>query len=111
MNSGFFMELEPYFEVERHRCPFHGFTAILNFMRDSGDNQCALKIGLYDPCQMEMAGDKPCWVGCVFNTEENRKIIEGNLGKIRVFPKEFRPPKTRSWPGISLGDWMIYSQQ
>jgi len=102
-------EIRPY--VLRPPCPFHGFTSILRFMRDSGDNQCALKIELYDPCQMEIAGDKPIWVGCPLNTEENRKEIEGNLEKIRVFPRERRPLKKRSWPGISLGDWMIYSQK
>ena len=102
-------EIKPY--TPRPACPFYGFTAMFSFMRDSGDNQCALKIGLYDPCQMEIAGDKPIWVGCPLNIEENRKEIEGNLEKIRVFPREHRPLKKRSWPGISLRDWMIYSQQ
>ena len=102
-------EIKPY--TPRPACPFYGFTTILHFMRDSGDNQCALKIELYDPCEMEMAGDKPIWIKCPLNTEENRKEIEGNLEKIKVFPREHRPAKKRSWPGISLRDWMIYSQR
>ena len=104
-------EIKPYFEVERFACPFYGFSLRGKLMTDSKGNQCSLKTESYDPCQMEMAGDKPIWIKCPLNTEENRKEIEGNLEKIRVFPREHRPLKKRSWPGISLGDWMIYSQQ
>jgi hypothetical protein len=95
-------EIKPY--VPRPNCFLYGFTTILRFMRDSGDNQCALKIRFYDPCEMEMMGDKPRWSECPLNTEENRKNIEGNLEKIRVFPKEFRPAKGK-WDGILLKVW------
>lgn len=96
-------EIRPY--VLRPPCPFYGFTAILGFMRDSKDNQCALKIELYDPCQMELDGDKPRWSICPFNTKENRKEIEGKLEKIRVFPREHRPAKGK-WKGWPLEIWM-----
>lgn len=96
-------EIRPY--VLRPPCPFYGFTAILRFMRDSGDNQCALKIGLYDPCQMKLDGDQPKWSICPFNTEENRKKIAGPLEKIRVFPREHRPAKGK-WDGWPLEIWM-----
>ena len=96
-------EIKPY--TPRPNCFLYGFTTILRFMRDSGDNQCALKIRLYDPCEMEMMGDKPRWSECPLNTEENRKNIEGNLEKIRVFPKEFRPAKGK-WDGWPLKIWM-----
>ena len=82
-------------------------------MKDSGGNQCGLKTDVYSACQMEIDGDKPGWSKCPFNTKENGKKIAGNLEKIKVFPREFRPsenPKEKgeSWEGILLKDWMIY---
>jgi len=114
MNSGVFMrfslkrkdkEIRPY--VLRFDCPFYEFTNLFDAMIDFRDNQCGLKSGLYgNPCQMKNAGDKPNWSRCPFNTEKNRKKIEGDLEKIRVFPREFRPQKAKSWDGIPLEIWM-----
>lgn len=101
-------EIKPYTEVERYPCPFRGFHEVLGMMLDSGGNHCALKTEPYDPCQMEMAGTKPIWTECVRNTKQNRKKIEGDLEKVRVFPREFRPPKIKSWKGISLMSWVKY---
>lgn len=110
LNSGVFMELKPYAQVERHRCPFYGFSAMhTGIMKDSGGNQCALittSHNLY--CRMEIMGDKPRWSGCVFDTKENRTKLAGSLEKIKVFPREFRPPKIKSWKGISLMSWVNY---
>jgi len=119
MNSGVFMrltlkrkdkEIKPYFEVERTHCPFRGFHygGIPNVFLDSDGNQCALKIRSYSPCQMEMAGDEPNWSECYFNTEKNREKLAGILETTRVFPREFRPPKIKSWKGISLMSWIKY---
>lgn len=103
------MELKPYTPVERTRCAFYGFSLRGKLMTDSKGNQCALKTESYDPCQMEIAGNEVRWSsGCPFNTEENRKYIEENSEKVRVFPREFRPPKAKSWDGISLKIWMDY---
>lgn len=97
-------EIRPY--VLRPDCAFHGFSGMSDVMMDSGGNQCALKTDSYSPCQMEMRGNKPYWSECPFNTEENRKYIEENPEKVKVFPRELRPPKAKSWDGISLKDWM-----
>ena len=117
MNSGVFMmsllkrkskEIKPYTPVERPPCPFHGFSAMSGgVMMDSEGNQCALETKSYHPCGMKTAGDKPYWSDCPFNTEENRKKLQGDLEKVRVFPREFRPQKAK-WDGILLKDWMIY---
>ncbi len=97
-------EIRPY--VLRPDCAFHGFSGMFDgVMMDSGGNQCALKTGSYSPCQMEMRGNKPYWSECPFNTEENRKYIEENSEKVRVFPREHRPAKAKKWDGISLKDW------
>lgn len=100
-------EIRPY--VLRPDCPFYGFDSVFDalVMKDSGGNQCALKTDSYSPCQMEMIGNKPSWFECPFNTEKNRKKIEGDLEKIRVFPREFRPEKAE-WDGISLKNWMMH---
>lgn len=118
MNSGVFMrlslkrkdrEIKPYSEVERTRCPFHGFSAMPGgVMMDSEGNQCALKTGSYSPCGMKTAGDEPYWSECPFNTEENRTRLAGSLEEIKVFPREFRPAKGKSWDGISLMSWVKY---
>jgi hypothetical protein len=102
-------EIKPYFELERDPCPFRGFHIAHDMMFDSKGNQCALKTGSYSPCGMETAGNKPNWYKCSFNTEENRKKLQKDLGKVSVFPRECRPPtKIKSWKGILLKDWMIY---
>ena len=97
-------EIRPY--VLRSDCAFQGFSGMSDVMMDSGGNQCALKIDSYSPCQMEMRGNKPSWSECPFNTEKNRKYIEENSEKVRVFPRECRPPKAKKWDGILLKDWM-----
>ncbi len=101
-------EIKPYTQVERFPCLFRGFHVALGMMLDSGGNECALKTRSYSPCQMEMRGNKPSWSECPFNTEENRTKLAGSLEKIRVFPREFRPPKIKSWEGISLMSWVKY---
>lgn len=103
-------ELKPYLEVERTGCPFYGFHygGTPNVFFDSKGNQCALKISSYSPCGMEIAGNKPNWSECPFNTEENRTKLAGILEKARVFPMEFRPPKIKSWKGVSLMSWVKY---
>ena len=97
-------EIRPY--VLRPDCAFHGFSGMSNVMMDSGGNQCALKIDSYSPCQMEMVGNKPSWSECPFNTEKNRKYIEENSEKVRVFPREHRPAKVKEWNGWTLKIWL-----
>ena len=98
-------EIKPY--AGRLPCPFYGFSAMYaSVLKDSGGNQCALEIIPYGPCEMELAGNKPGWSECAFNTEENRKKRVGNLDKTRVFPREFRPSEGKSWDGWPLRIWM-----
>ncbi len=102
-----FMGLQPYSPLERTRCPFRGFTIILNSMVDSKGNQCALVTDSYDPCRMETAGDEPNWSECPFNMKENEVKIQEYLEKMKVFPREFHPP-AKPWAGLPLKDWMNY---
>jgi len=99
------MELKPY--VLRSNCAFYGFDLRGKLMTDSKGNQCALKTESYDPCQMEMEGNEVRWPsGCPFNTEENKKRIEeGDLKEVMVFPREHRPTKGK-WKGWTLKIWM-----
>jgi len=55
---------------------------------------------------MEKAGNTPSWHKCPLNTNEKRRIIEGSLEKISVFPDEFWPATSSGWEGISLKIWM-----
>lgn len=92
--------------VLRPDCSFHGFSLRGKLMTDSKGNQCALKTESYAPCQIEMAGDKPNWYKCPLKTEENKKRIEeGDLKEVRVFPREYRPAKGK-WNGFPLKIWM-----
>jgi len=102
------MELKPYVLVERFEkpCAFYGFSLRGKLMTDSKGNQCALKTESYDPCQIEIAGNEVRWSGCPFNTEENKKRIEeGDLKEVIVFPREHRPEKGK-WGGWPLEVWM-----
>jgi len=102
-------EIKPYNQPGRRPpCPFYGFDATFDVlvMNDSGGDQCALKTDSYSPCQMEIVGDTPNWFVCPLNTDKNRRRLERSLEKIRVFPREFRPAKARSWRGISLEIWV-----
>ena len=103
-------EIKPYAPVRRPACPFYGFDATFEgVMTDSGGNQCALKTKFYSPCQREFIGNMPSWLGCPLNTKKNRRKIKRNLEQIRMFPREFHPPKTMLWKGIPLEIWIIYT--
>ena len=100
---------QPYHKKERYQCPFYGFDGTnKRVYLDSEGNQCGLKTLSYAPCQMEIDGDTPDWGKCPHNTEENRKGLTKILDKVRLFPKEFYPPRTKSWGGITLRQWIQY---
>lgn len=98
-------KLQPYSEKKRTKCPFYGFN---NYGKDSEGDQCALIANAHIPCQREIRQEKPVWNKCFLNTEENRDSLAKILEKVKVFPKEFRPPEARSWGGIYLKDWANY---
>ena len=102
-------DLKPVFDKIRTKCPFYGFgfNRVLEVMKDSGGNQCAIITGSYSPCQMEMAEQTPSWSECPFNTEAVRDGLAGILREVKIFPNEFRPPQQR-WDGISLESWVRY---
>lgn len=109
VNSG---KLKPYFEKSRPACPFYGFHLALerfNAMVDQKGNECALVDG-YKPCQMEIQKLIPCWNNCSSYSSKDIENLKKIEEKVQVFPKEFRPPKARSWTGIKLKDWMQYIQ-
>jgi len=100
---------KPYIEKERYKCPFYGFygNARMGGLIDQEGNQCALITNSYSPCKMETCGIKPDLRMCVFNTKENREIFS-RMKEMRIFPKEFTPPNTDDWKGITLGQWVKY---
>ena len=99
---------KPYYEKDRPPCPFYGFNGMYGGFFDTDGNQCGLITDSHAPCRMEQEGDTPDWNGCIFyNTEENRAALEKISGNIKVFPKEFAPPKS-SWRGIILETWFEY---
>ena len=106
--------------MTRRPCPFYGFEMIYeidakncegrHIMEDKGGDQCAFASIINLPnrsyCLMEAIRDKPNWATCSLNTKENREKIKGNLEKISVFPKEFKPANRKPWDGIPLEIWM-----
>ena len=113
-------DTKPYDIVERTSCPFYGFRLFYeidakncegkHIMEDAGGDQCAFASIINVPnrlyCLMESIKDKPNWTNCSLNTIENKVKLSKFLEKIRVFPREFRPAKVRSWRGISLEIWV-----
>jgi len=63
---------------------------------DTYGNQCALIIGSYSPCRMEMNKENPDWNKCSF--VENKERIDLIVAKFMVFPRSVSK-------GIALEDW------
>ncbi len=104
-------ELKPYFEKNRHACPFYGFHMAFegfNAMIDQSGNQCALIKDSYSPCQMEIQNLAPCWKKCSFATSDNIDLLNKIEKIVIVFPDEFRPPGAKSWRGITMKQWIEY---
>ncbi len=91
---------------KRTKCPFYGFYNAMGHFMDQDGNQCPLITGHYAPCQLEIAGLDPDWSSCyVFNTAENKEVIENILKKSRIAPNEYWPKGEKSFGGISFKDW------
>jgi len=91
-------KLTPYLKVDR-KGSFGAFV-------DSEGNQCGLLVESYSPCQLE--NHEPNWKECPFNTKESRENLAKIIGKVRIFPNEFKPQKSESWKGILMRNWIEY---
>jgi hypothetical protein len=106
-------EIKPYIEIKRHPCPFYGFFGGMGVMMDQEGNQCALIQDSYSPCPMQMNNETPDYQKCSPGEyEEYMNNTGGKLQqlaeKVQVFPKEFHPPNSNGWEGMSLRQWMDY---
>ncbi len=105
---------KPYFQKERHPCPFYGFHLQhdTDIMIDQNGNQCAIVIISYCPCQMEEKGKEPNWYKCSFNnleiSDKFKEKFEIFSQKIKVFLEEFHHPNSWNWEGISLEQWISH---
>jgi len=99
----------PYEHIPRYKCPFYGFShPFFKGIMDQYGNQCSLITGSYSPCQMEFAKQTPEWEKCPFINKGNGEELETIKKTFHVFPREFRPPSSREWAGISFQDWFDY---
>ena len=103
--------LKPYFKVERPPCPFYGFNGGLGYFIDTERNHCALKEDSYSLCGMERIEEEPNWNLCPLrqnSPEGNGKKLEEAARRIKIFPREFRHPKTAMWESMHFIDWVDY---
>ena len=114
MNSGVFMTAGPGQSgkpliIDGSHCPIYGFDGTTNalIMRNSGGNQCGLETESYCPCQIGTRGEEPSWFGCSLNIEENRRRMEeGDLSEVIVFPRWSPPSGEEFLDGVLLKDWI-----
>lgn len=101
-------KIQPNFEKPRPRCPFYGFSHCGGIFMDQDGNQCALITEAYSPCQMEIIAQTPNWNECLFNSEENKTVIEKIMASCKIDPEEFWPKGQSSWRGLLFKDWFDY---